>query len=369
MKHFNPRILTLIAGLILSIGFTSTAGADDTDNSKWQKKATRLTNKPLHVSWKNNGAVSRINLVEVRDGFLAFNVAGQSGEASMPLDTLGDIWLIHETSQKYNKAIGLINKDNFNWQHLELIRQTAYPMVRFMDVPQKNCGFVGPVSHLATGLIKLGQLDEASALISQLDINKLGPEFEETAIKLAQAYVDENSHAKAIEVIKQVPIAKIELANTDIIFVLAHSLREQKNYTDARSIYQELSKNEAVKNNAAEHWSYYCGLNLGEIIDDHSFAKKINAIEPGAPNFPLQQLVLGIYYAKREQSKESMRAISQGIAFAIPVEVWTPELMFRSAQAYEIAKMPEISKSVYEETVRFFPSSKWAASAQQELDK
>lgn len=369
MKHFNQRILPLIAGFAISIGFTATAAAADASTPDWQSKATSLSAQPLHVSWKNNGAVSRINLVELRDGFLAFNVAGQSGEASMPINTLGDIWFTHETTPEYNRAIGQIDKETFNHKHLELLRQTAYPMVRFLDIPQKNAGFIDVVSNLTTGLIQLDQLDEATALINQLDIEKLGPEFEEKAIELAQALVDQGSHAQAISVIKGVPIETIDLSNTDLIFALAHSLREQENYADARDLYHKLSQNKAIESHEAEYWSYYCELYQGELIDDHSFASKADKIEPGKPHFPLQQLVLGIYYAKREQSKESMRAISQGIAFATPVEVWTPELMYRSAQAYEIAKMSEISKSVYEETVRFFPSSKWAASAQQELNK
>ncbi|MEN8663037.1 MAG: tetratricopeptide repeat protein [Lentimonas sp.] len=364
MKHFNKRLLPFIAGFALSIGLDSTAGAAD-----WQKKADRLSSQPLSVSWTNNGAVSQINLVEIRDGFLAFNATGQPGEASMPLNTLGEIWFTHSSSPEYNKAIGIIEKDNFNLQHLELLRQTAYPMVRFLDIPQKNCAFVAVVSNLVTGLINLGQLDEATSLIGQLDISQLGPEFEKKAIQLAQALVDEDAHAKAVEVIKQVPVDKIDLSNTDIIFVLAHTLREQENFTDARNIYQQLSQNKAIESKESEYWSYYCGLNLGELIEDHTFDKKAAVIEPGDAHFPLQQLVLGIYYAKREQGKEAMRAISQGIAFATPVEPWTPELMYRSALAYEKVKMTDISKSVFEETVRFFPNSKWAASAQQELDK
>lgn len=368
MKHFKPRLLPLIAGFVLSVAFATTASANAL-NADWQKNAAQAIAQPMSVSWKNNGAVSRINLVELRDGFLVFKVPGQPGEASMPIDTLLDIWFSHDTSDEYNKAIGLIGKETFNLQHLDLLRQTAYPMVRFLEIPQKNCGFVSVVGDFAAGLIQLGQLDEAGFLIGQLNIGKLGPEFEEKAIQLAQAYVDQNAHAKAIEVIKKVPIDKIDLSNTDLIFGLAHTLREQENYDDARNIYQQLSQNTAIKNNEAEYWSYYCGLYQGEIIDDHSFAEKSATIQPGKPHFSLQQLVLGIYFAKREQNKEAMRAISQGIAFATPVEAWTPELMYRSGQAYENMDMSDISKSVFEETVRFFPSSKWAAFAQNELNK
>lgn len=369
MKHFNLCLSPFIVGLALCISAPDTAAAADTDNSNWQKKATKLIRKPLQVSWKNNGAQSRINLVEIRDGFLAFNVPGQTGEASMPLKTLADIWFTHETTPEYNKAIGLIDKETFNLKHLELLRQAAYPMVRFLEVPPKNCGFIGVVSNFTEGLLKLEQLEEATFLIGQLDIRKLGPEFEGKAIELAQALADEGSHVKAINVIKEVPIERIDLSNTDLIFDLAHSLREQENYKDARNLYQQLSKNKAIEHNEAKYWSYYCALYQGELIDDFSFADNFDKTEPGKPHFSLQQLVLGIYYAKREQSKEAMRAISQGIAFATPVEVWTPELMFRSAQAYEKVDMSEISKSVYEETVRFFPNSKWATSAQKELEK
>jgi len=369
MKHFNKQILPGLAGLALCLASVTSSSIAAPVEENWQQRAEKLMSKPLTVSWQNNGATSTMNLVGVRDGQLAFKVGKQAGEASMPLDTLGDIWFDTPPHKGYSQAIGLIGKETFGIKHLNLMRQRAYPTVRFLEIPAAHCGFPDTVSNLTAGLLQLGQLDEATFLINQLDIPTLGPKFEAHAIALARALVEAGSPQKATAIIQQLPIDRIALANTALVFDLAHLLRDQKKYSDARNIYQKLGKNASIGNNPAEYWSYYCGLKEGEYLDDHSFPAAVNNIEAGGPHYPLQQLVLGIYYSTREQDQEAMRAISQGIAFATPVETWTPELMFCSAQAYATLEMPDISKSVYQETVRFFPTSPWAVAAQKELDK
>lgn len=368
MRNFKLQSIIHIAGLVLGSALAvSGASAQSTEN--WRQTAEQLIAQPMRVTWNNQGSSSNINLVEIRDGFLAFTVVGQTGEAALPIDSLGESWFNHPENSEYNKAIGLLEQETFNLRHLDLIKQVAYPMVRFLDIPEQNCQFRSVVNNLVIGLIQLNQFDEAIFLFDRLDISKLGPEFEEQIIRLAKALVDQEEIDKAITVIKKVPIKTIDLSNTDLVFQLAHALREKENYVDAQDLYTKLSKNLSIETKEAEYWSYYCQLYQEQLIDDHDFATNADKIKPGKANFPLQQLVLGIYYSKREQSKEAMRAISQGIAFATPVEPWTAELMFRSGKAYEEFEMNDVSKSVFEETMRFFPASKWAEFAQQELNK
>ncbi|MGJ8652443.1 MAG: hypothetical protein ACSHX8_04155 [Opitutaceae bacterium] len=369
MKNFYKHTFLQALALALCVAYAASTPLVAQTNSNWKQQAEKWIEGPLTVSWKNGNAVSTVSLVAVRDGQLSFQVGQQAGEASMPLDTLGDIWFTHQTAEGYNSAIGLIGKESFNLQHLNLIRETAYPMVRFLQVPTENSSFIEVVSKLADGLIQLKQLEEAAFLINQLEISELGPDFEAHTINLAKEFVEAGAVDEATKIIGKIAIERMDLSNTDLIFDLAHLLRNQENFVDSRNIYQQLAKNSAIENNSAIHWSYYCGLKEGDFIKDHDFPQEVETISPGSPNYPLQQLVLGIYYSKRDQDKEAMRAISQGIAFATPVEAWTPELMFRSAQAYQSVDMADISKSVYTETIRFFPTSSWAAAAQKELAK
>ncbi|NQY32799.1 MAG: hypothetical protein HRT56_06475, partial [Coraliomargarita sp.] len=243
------------------------------------------------------------------------------------------------------------------------------PLVRFLGIPAKNSGFNPIVSNLLVGLLQLEQLDEASYLLSQLDLSKLGPKFETRAIELAQALTASGSIEEATSIIQQLNLKRITFANTDLVFELADLLRYQERYAEARDIYEKLKQNPKIEHNPSEQWAYYCNLKEGNYVDDQTFPETVETIEPGAPNYPLQQLVLGVYYLKRAQNEKAMRAISQGVAFATPVEDWTPELMYHSAQAYDRLEMSAISKSVYEETVRFFPTSPWATAAQNELDQ
>lgn len=364
MKHFSRmRMLQPISSILLSVAvLTCAVSAEQTDI--WRSRADRLMQKELAVNWTVNGKQSEINLVKIEGGQLIFTLSGQAGEASIPMDSLSGIWFGTKENSAYNQAVGQLDSDSFTLQHLKPIRNRAYPRLRFVEIPRENCAFADCIRNYVQGLTQLGHYEEASFIIQQLDVSRLGPDFEEQAIRLALKLTEANQGDAAIPIIKQMDITQVEVTNLDFLIDLAHTIRTKNNFEGARDLYAQIASNPAVTTDEASLWAAYCGIQLGEHIENHDFATQVSVLECGEKAFPLQQLVLGTYYLKREQLKEAMRAVSEGIAFARPTEAWTPELMFRSAQLYERIEMPEIAQSVYQELILFFPASEWAEEAQ-----
>ena len=80
MRNFKLQSIIHIAGFVLGSALAiSVASAQSTES--WRKSAEQLIAQPMRVTWNNQGSSSNINLVEIRDGFLAFTVVGQTGEA------------------------------------------------------------------------------------------------------------------------------------------------------------------------------------------------------------------------------------------------------------------------------------------------
>lgn len=369
MKRFNHTSLMKVAGLSLGMAAClSIAHAAEPINPNWEKEAEELLNTPMVVSWKNNGRLSRIQLINLQDKQLTFQVEGQNGEASMPLDTIGDVVFQFEMASGFNEALGQVGEETFNAQHLDTLRKTAYPMAKFVSIPPKHANFISIVRQFMDGLVQLEQLDEALFLAKRIDAPSLGPSYEETTINLGKTFLEDGSLERTIEVLDMVNIEEINISNSELVFDVAHILRGQENYEEAKKIYDELSKNKEITNHEAEFWAYYCALKQGQHFDNHTFVQDVKKIEPGEPGFPLQQLVIGTYYSNREQHFEAMREISEGIAYATPVEAWTAELMYRSAVAYRNVEMNDISDAVLKETVLFFPNSSWATAANEILE-
>ena len=114
-----------------------TAQAQD-ETSIRLREAEALIQQPLNVNVSRQGTKSQMRLMEIANGQLIFQVGNQNGEASMPLDGLGDMNITVDTGRDYIEAVGQVNNESFNPQQLDLLRQRNYPMLRFMEIPRQN---------------------------------------------------------------------------------------------------------------------------------------------------------------------------------------------------------------------------------------
>jgi len=321
--------------------------------------------QPLEVVLFRNGTQSKMRLMGIENEQIIFQVGNQNGEASIPLGQLGDVSFRIETDNQYNKAIGSVGNETLNPLELELIRQRNYPMVRFLPIPRENSIFHEAVKKLFEALIQLEDYEEAVQLLQNLDINNLDPDYEALAIELSADLAEAENYALASQALQGIPIESINLENLNIALETAGIIRDNENYEDAKALYDRLAKNLEVPNQEPEFWSDYCGIYLGLFEEDHLFRQKVERTTPGESLFSLQQLILGTYYLQRKQYPRAMKTISEGVAYARPIDSWTAELMYRSGVAYEAMDEKRTAAAVYDETAKFFPNSSWASLARE----
>ena len=350
--------------LALSIGSMPLSGQVN-DQAASLEQAKALMKQPLDVVQIRGKSQSNMRLTGIENEQVIFQIGNGMGEASIPLDQLGEISFRILVDDDYNKVIGAIATETLNRQQLNIIRARNFPMVRFLPIPPENSIFHEAVKKLFEALILAESYEEALLLLQNIDLNKLDPEFEQLAIRLSGNLVDQKAYELASATLEAIPIESINLANLNAVLTTAGTIRDHGNYEYAKALYDRLAINPESRDLEATYWSYYCGIYLGMFKDDHLFQQQVERIKPGEPLFSLQQLILGTYYLKREQFPLAMRTISEGVAYARPIDPWIAELMYRSGVAYEAIEEIQTAAAVYDETAKFFPNSNWSKLARE----
>ena len=354
--------------LALSIGSMPLSGQVN-DQAASLEQAKALMKQPLDVVQIRGKSQSNMRLTGIENEQVIFQIGNGMGEASIPLDQLGEISFRILVDDDYNKVIGAIATETLNRQQLNIIRARNFPMVRFLPIPPENSIFHEAVKKLFEALILAESYEEALLLLQNIDLNKLDPEFEQLAIRLSGNLVDQKAYELASATLEAIPIESINLANLNAVLTTAGTIRDHGNYEYAKALYDRLAINPESRDLEATYWSYYCGIYLGMFKDDHLFQQQVERIKPGEPLFSLQQLILGTYYLKREKFPLAMRTISEGVAYARPIDPWIAELMYRSGVAYEAIEEIQTAAAVYDETAKFFPNSNWSKLAREAYER
>jgi len=371
MMHSMYKIfasMTVTSLLALSIG-GAPLSAQSVDATAGLDEATTLMRQPLDVVLLRNGVQTKMRLTSIENEQITFQLGNQMGEASIPLNQLGDVSFGIAMDDVYNKAIGAISTETLRPQQLKLIRERNYPMVRFLPIPRENSSFHEAVKKLFEALIKSENYEEALLLLQNFEIEKLDPDFEELAIGLSGKLAKEEDYDLASTALQNIPIESINLSNLNAVLKTAGIIRDHANHEAAKALYDRLAANSEIRDLEAKYWSYYCGIYLDLFKDDHLFQQQVERIAPGDSLFSLQQLILGTYYLKREQFPRAMKMISAGIAYARPIDPWTAELMYRSGVAYEAIEETKTAAAVYDETAKFFPNSNWSKLAREAYER
>lgn len=367
MNHLTSKLVTGLAIAALC-GLPNGSGhlcAQSDSKAAALKEAKALLTQPLDVVQIRGKSQTKIRLTGIQNEQVMFSIGEGMGEASIPLDQLGELSFRIQTDNDYNKIVGAIGNETLNPQQLKRIRERNFPMVRFLPIPPENCSFHESVKRLFEALILAKSYEEALLLLQNIDLKQLDPEFEDLAIRLSSDLADAEIYDLASAALLEIPIETINLGNLNAALKTAGIIRDHGNYESAKALYDRLTSNPENQDREAVFWSFYCGNFLGMFQDDHHFRQQVEQLKPGEPLFSLQQLILGTYYLEREQWPLAIKTISEGVAYARPTDSWIAELMYRSGMAYEAIEEKEIAAAVYDETAKFFSSSKWAQLARE----
>ncbi|MFT4900905.1 MAG: tetratricopeptide (TPR) repeat protein [Lentimonas sp.] len=371
LKTFSLVVLTLYA-----LGVSSDAWSAATERVEsapdWKTEALRRINEPLKVDirWNVNSSQEEPGMIlSLEDGNVTFVQTNSGGQASVAREALGSFYFGSKFDEPVLAALRRVGRDLFTEQDLDALRDVTYPMCRFLSIPEANCNMHQTVLKFCQGLIQLGYLEEAAFYFQYIPMELVGLNFEELALQLAHLLLDEGNLDLGVDVVKGVPVEQINAANLASLAEFAHRLREFDEYRIAMGIYKRMLANSQQADDEPQYWFYYCEIALNEAQEDHEYIQKITTLDPSNRFFSLQQLIAGRYYLDRNFVDQAMRAIAKGVAFAKPVDRWTPELMYYSSRTYRALKMPEVADAILKEIVLFFPHSHWAELSQKILPK
>lgn len=333
---------------------------------EWKRYALDRISRPLLIDilWNKQSDTSEPGLILGLEGDrVVFRQDSTGGEASIKKDELGQLYFKATLPDYYIKAMNRAGTKRFKEEDLEQMRKHSYAMCRFLSIPEAHCNLHKATLQFAKGLIQLDHLEEAALLYEYIPTELVGLNFEQQGLILVTRLLDVRKDTIALQVLEGLPIEKLNPANLRAAMPILHRYRDYGYYAESKALYQRILKNERRVDDEAQYWIYYCDIALNQAQKDHKFADAVGSLTPESPFFALQQLILGRYYLDRNFVPEAMREISYGIAYAKPTQNWTPELMYRCAQAYSLIEEEATAVAVSNEIVLFFPTSYWAEEA------
>ncbi|MGF1450767.1 MAG: tol-pal system YbgF family protein [Opitutales bacterium] len=347
---------------LLGIAFGMPAGrAQEGLEVQALDRSRELMRADATVEMRRGDSRNQVLMTGIEDGFLYVRFSREGATASFAIENLGSIRFLPTSDSEITRIRGKIGGGHpLSSEELDRLREAFFPLVRFLELPETKAAFQQPVANLMLALVRSGHSEEALMLFHQVPEEKREGTLNRAALELARKLWHKQSPENAYGLLSLLPLERLDKLNVELAFEIASDMRMGEGLEKATVWYRRLADNPNADQRRAQLWQRYCELRQGQHVSDHRFARTLPEVAPGERFFPLQKLVLGIYYQEREQSKEAMRAIAEGIAYATPFETWTPELMYRSAQAYEALEQSAIASAVYAETRKFFPNSPWA---------
>lgn len=353
--------LLVVAGCI---GFCMTPVLDAM--SQEQERENRLAmREPVPVSI-NSGSNARVRLLDVTDEEVVFELPG-GGQGSFQINDFGDARLRFVFSSAYSQAVASARSGVVDPGVLKELRSVGYPLVRFAGLPPEHTNFREPVLFLLQALVDADETEEAVFLLGRLDVGRLGPAFEERALGLVERLWLNEEYRKSLQILEGLAIEKFDRPNLEVALQFLIRLRQADRLEDAARFYSKVALVGGDTGIEASLWRDYCRVRLGEYDDNRELPTTLVEIEPEGDLYPLRQLVLGHYYQRRSLHDDAMRAISSGLAYATPIETWTAELMFRSAECYVALEEQDTAQAVFREVNQFFPNSPWAEASRQRI--
>ena len=165
-------------------------------NPYWQQFA----NQPVFVEQNNNGNKQILKFIGYSDNMLQAELLKKSdgststAEISLPVSETMAQTLQFRLKNK-DKSQLLIDQGNFAGA-LSLLRPDVYPLVKYIRLPEGFVDFHTPVRSLLNTLINAGEYAEAEDLFGRMQLGKIGVQYNNSAIRLMNAYLPSNGRSR-----------------------------------------------------------------------------------------------------------------------------------------------------------------------------
>lgn len=254
---------------------------------------------------------------------------------------------------------GLIAEDRRD-EALELVRQEAYPLLKFVPMDPRKVQIHRQVDRLIALLIEEGEIAEAASILESFDRDRLTGVFANRAVEVGALLVGEGAMERAYELVKRFPLGPGQTAFADLYLRLANDLRENEQWEDARALYKDVQlASSATAAPEAFLWEAYIHLQEGRGFMVDGIVDQVGELDPKNQYFPLLQLIDGVALMNENRPQEALSAFAKGIVYSTTNDPWTPELLYRAAELYESQGLSMAASEIRNELTFFYPDSVW----------
>ncbi len=326
-------------------------------------------NEPVRVTTLT-GRRQELDLLRIVNNELQLRPVNGSkfGMVIIPLAEIDQFKLRYKYPLEYSKIKQLVDSEK-SAEALQFLRPVAYPLIKFMVVPNENLNIHEIVKTFFKALVLSDEIVEANTAISRLSLGELDSEFLDIAIILADKMINADMGIDALGVISQFPFTDETAHLFPKLMEFAGRLRLQENYIEARFLYQRI---QAVENtpirNKAILWSVYCSVLLDELVAAKAFLEILPKFSREESEFSLFQLIQSRILLKEGNISQALVEVSQGVVFSSINYTWAPELRYLIAQCYEDTGKIKVAKDVYNEIALFFPNSSWTDKSKSQIE-
>ena len=303
------------------------SAASNAANPYWQQFA----NQPVFVEQNNNGNKQILKFIGYSDNMLQAELSlknpdgsTSTAEISLPVSETMAQTLQFRLKNK-DKSQLLIDQGNFAGA-LSLLRPDVYPLVKYSRLPEVFVDFHTPVRSLLNTLINAGEYAEAEDLFGRMQLGKIGVQYNNSAIRLMNAYLLSNDVSAAARVAQMLPFHDRYSSNIEPVLLATDTFRSAGLYEAVIPLYRSIRSNVSLEEQKkVDLWLAY-SLVLADQIEEATTI--FDSLEEPAPNdelFSLYKLLEGSRAYHKGDYSTALDTLTRGF-------VPDPDILFMGAR-------------------------------------
>lgn len=343
--------------------FSAIAGSSliNAANPYWQQFA----NQPVFVEQNNNGNKQILKFIGYSDNMLQAELSlknpdgsTSTAEISLPVSETMAQTLQFRLKNK-DKTQLLIDQGNFAGA-LSLLRPDVYPLVKYSRLPEVFVDFHTPVRSLLNTLINEGEYAEAEDLFGRMQLGKIGVQYNNSAIRLMNAYLLSNDVSAAARVAQMLPFYDRYSSNIEPVLLATDTFRSAGLYEAVIPLYRSIRSNVSLEEQKkVDLWLAY-SLVLADQIEEATTI--FDSLEEPAPNdelFSLYKLLEGSRAYHKGDYSTALDTLTRGFVRTQTSYSWVPEMLYRIGDCYARAEDPIAARNTWTEITILYPESNW----------
>lgn len=360
--------LLVLAPWSLPTGLTA-QGEDTRPDRDW---AGQFGAVYIPIEVESGNRTSGVDLIGIQGGELELRPedARNPGErVFIPLNDIREFKLVFTPDEDQADALERLRSDpDPDPEAVAALRPTVWPMLQYLPLPEDHFNIHPIVNDYLKALIALDLLDEAYAMILDIPLARVSPEYVQHTLTLADKLVEAGLNTRGLALLGIVPLEEDDEELLRILIRYARDFREQDELDEALILYDRIrSIPGSPVYKEALLWTAYCNVRLGRVESARLFLEEARPIEPRDPEFSLHQLVLARIALADQHYRKAMEEVSQGVVFSRIGYAWVPELLYLSGVCYQALDEPRTAANVFGQLQLFFPSQKWSERGQERL--